>query len=153
MFRNQFTPHDRFLSAPGDPVKVTYSSKWSENGQITLVESGSINIYDEIQSHRDSVDINVLLAKYAKTGDISILNKARSEYMDVVGLPTSIAGFYNLLEDGRRMYDALSSEQKAQFGNSFERFIFTFGSQKPSVPAASAADPTSSMEVNSDVKE
>ena len=147
MFRNQFTPHERFLSAPGDPVKVTYSSKWSENGQITLVESGSINIYDEIQSHRDSVDINVLLAKYAKTGDISILNKATTQFMDVAGLPTSIVGFYNLVEEGRRLYDGLPVDEKSKYNNSFENWIFQYGRQLK-------ADPdTAPVEVTPDVKE
>lgn len=102
MFRTQFTAHDRFLTISGDTEKGLFS-RWLENGTLELVETGSINLYDEIQSHRDSVDINVILAKYAKTGDISILNKVTSQYLDVSGLPTSIAGFYNLLEDGHRL--------------------------------------------------
>ena len=147
MFRNQYTPHDRFLTTPGDTEKKVYSPHWREDGNLELVETGSINIYDEIQSHRDSVDINVLLAKYAKTGDISILNKVTSQYMDVSGLPTSIAGFYNLLEDGRRIFDGLSVEQKSQYNNSFEQFIFTQGRQPKADPVP---DP---VEVITDVKE
>ena len=147
MFRTQYTEHDRFLTTPGDTVKKVYSPRWREDGNLELVETGSINIYDEIQSHRDSVDINVLLAKYAKTGDVSILNKVTSQYMDVSGLPTSIAGFYNLLEDGRRLFDGLSVEQKSKYNNSFEQFIFTQGRQPKADPVPAP------VEVTSDVKE
>jgi len=91
MFRTQYTAHDRFLTTSGDTEKKVYSQSWREDGNLELVETGSINLYDEIQSHRDSVDINVILAKYAKTGDVSILNKVTSQYLDVSGLPTSIA--------------------------------------------------------------
>ena len=147
MFRTQYTEHDRFLTTSGDTVKKVYSPRWCEDGNFELVETGSINIYDEIQSHRDSVDINVLLAKYAKTGDVSILNKVTSQYMDVSGLPTSIAGFYNLLEDGRRLFDGLSVEQKSEYNNSFEQFIFSQGRQPKADPVPAP------VEVTSDVKE
>ena len=98
MFRTQYSDRVRFTAAPGDPVKKTFTSKWREDGMIELVETGSINIYDEIQSHKDSVDINVLLSKYAKTGHLEILNRAKTQFMDVAGLPNSIVGFYNLVE-------------------------------------------------------
>ena len=147
MFRTQYTAHDRFLTTSGETEKKVYSSRWREDGNLELVETGSINLYDEIQSHRDSVDINVILAKYAKTGDVSILNKVTSQYLDVSGLPTSIAGFYNLLEDGHRLFDGLSVEQKAKYNNSFEQFIFTFGQHSKADPVP---DP---VEVKTDVKE
>lgn len=147
MFRTQYTAHDRFLTSHGNTEKKVYSPRWLENGTLELVETGSINLYDEIQSHRDSVDINVILAKYAKTGDISILNKVTSQYLDVTGLPTSIAGFYNLLEDGHRLFDGLSVEQKAKYNNSFEQFIFTLGQHPKADPVP---DP---VEVITDVKE
>ena len=114
---------------------------------MELVETGSINIYDEIQSHRDSVDINVLLAKYAKTGDISILNKATTQFMDVAGLPTTIVGFYNLVEEGRRLYDGLPVDEKSKYNNSFENWIFQYGRQLKADPVPAP------VEVTPDVKE
>ena len=75
--------------------------------------------------------------------------------MDVSGLPTSIAGFYNLLEDGRRLFDGLSVEQKSKYNNSFEQFIFSQGRQPKADPVpAPVADPVPApVEVTSDVKE
>ena len=147
MFRNQYTEHDRFLTTPGDTVKKVYSPRWLENGTIELVETGSINIYDEIQSHKDSVDVNVLLAKYAKTGDLKILNKATTQFMDVAGVPTTIVGFYNLVEEGRRLYDGLPVDEKSKYNNSFENFIFQYGRLPKADPVP---DPE---EVIPDVKE
>lgn len=147
MFRTQYTERVKFLTAPGDPVKKVYSSRWLENGNLELVETGSINIYDEIQSHKDSVDINVLLAKYAKTGDLEILNKATTQFMDVAGLPTTIVGFYNLVEEGRRLYDGLPVDEKSKYNNSFENFIFQYGRQPKADPAPAP------VEVTPDVKE
>ena len=147
MFRTQYTPHDRFLTTPVDTVKKVYSPRWLENGTIELVETGSINIYDEIQSHKDSVDINVLLAKYAKTGDLKILNKATTQFMDVAGVPTTIVGFYNLVEEGRRLYDGLPVDEKSKYNNSFEIFIFQYGRLPKADPVP---DPE---EVIPDVKE
>lgn len=147
MFRTQFSERVKVITASGDPIKKVFSPRWREDGNLELVETGSINIYDEIQSHKDSVDINVLLAKYAKTGDLEILNKATTQFMDVSGLPTSIVGFYNLVEDGRRLYDGLPADEKSKYNNSFENFIFQFGRQPQadSVPAP--------VEVTPDVKE
>lgn len=147
MFRTQYSEHVKVLTATGDPIKKVYSPRWREDGNLELVETGSINIYDEIQSHKDSVDINVLLAKYAKTGDLEILNKATTQFMDVSGLPTSIVGFYNLVEDGRRLYDGLPADEKSKYNNSFENFIFQYGRQPQADPAPVP------MEVTPDVKE
>lgn len=150
MFRTLYSERIRFTTTPGDPIKKTYSPKWREDGNFELVETGTINIYDEIQSHKDSVDINILLAKYAKTGDLNILNKARTEFMDVAGLPTSIVGFYNLVEDGRRIFDGLPVEEKQKYNHSFENFIFTFGKSKSE---DKPIEPIKNPEVTNDVKE
>lgn len=144
-FRTMASDRVRFISNSGDHTKITYTPRWNDSGKIELVATGQIDTYSEIQSHRDSVDINVLLAKYAQTGDLSILDKVRTQFMDVSGMPTSMAGFYNFVEDGRRMFESLPVDERAKYNNSFEQFIFT--ATKPAVTVPSESVPVIESEV------
>lgn len=144
-FRTINSDRVRFISNSGDHTKTTYTPRWNDSGKIELVATGQIDTYSEIQSHRDSVDINVLLAKYAQSGDPSILNKARTQFMDVSGMPTSMAGFFNLVEDGRRTFDALPVDERAKYNNSFEQFLFNATNSVVAVPAETVPDTESEV--------
>ena len=61
MFDTQYSPHIRVSANPGSPVKVLYSGKYDANGRVVLEKKGEENLYDYIQSFRDSVDLNVIL--------------------------------------------------------------------------------------------
>ena len=86
MFDTQYSPHNRISSNPGSPVKVLYGGKYDANGRVVLEKKGEENLYDYIQSFRDSVDLNVILARFTN-GDVEALNKAQGFYADVTDFP------------------------------------------------------------------
>ena len=89
-YRTQFDKRDRdqFRTNPGRKEYEVYVA--DENGNPVV--SGVRNRYDEIQSHRESVELSVLLQRYA-LGDETALNQRVGEYVDVTDAPSSYAEF------------------------------------------------------------
>lgn len=113
---------ERFRSEHGDPIHITYAPHFDETGHYELVESGKINIYDEIQSHADSVDIHILLKRYAE-GDAGALAKAQGVFMDVTGMPRTYAEMINILNDANAAFLTLPVEERAKYDHSFEVWL------------------------------
>lgn len=106
----------------GSRVKTLYAPEFDDEGRMDLVETGREDLYGFIQSHRDSVDIHVLLKRY-QNGDPAALNRAQAFYMDTTGLPNTHAGWLQRFQEGRNFFDSLPLEVRAKFGHDFNQFI------------------------------
>lgn len=129
MFDTQFTPHDRIVANPGSPVKVLYRGKYDANGRVVLEKNGEENLYDYIQSFRDSVDLNVILARFSN-GDVEALNKAQGFYADVTDFPKNMADALNRINQAEEMFKSLPLETRQQFDCSFEQFLAQSGTEE-----------------------
>lgn len=89
-YRTQYDKRDReaYRTNPGRKEYEVYVA--DEDGNPVV--SGVRNRYDEIQSHRESVELSVLLQRYA-LGDETALNQRVGEYVDVADAPSSYAEF------------------------------------------------------------
>lgn len=123
-----FRKGDRVNSVTGDAWKVLYSPIVHDDGVIELVESGKQNCYEEIQSHKDSVDIHVLLAQY-RNGDTDVLTQRQGVYEDIVGMPKSYAEMFQKIKDGEKAFYQLPVEVRDKFDQSFEKWLIQSGSQ------------------------
>lgn len=121
-FRTQYDPPARFTQEPGSPIKTLYSPKFDENGVMYLVESGKANLYQEIQSHADSVDIHVLLQRYAQ-GDTGVLARVQGAYGDFTQMPHTFAEALNTMIAAEQYFMGLPKDIRAKFNNSFQQFI------------------------------
>lgn len=128
-FRTQFDENERIISNPGSPIKIEYESYFDDKGNLELKESGKSDLYMDIQSHADSVDINVILARYAN-GDEQALNRAQGFYEDVTKMPTSMIDVMNLVMRGENMFNALPVEIKEKFDNNYAAWIASAGSEE-----------------------
>lgn len=128
MFDTQYSPHKRVAANPGSPVKVLYSGKYDANGRVTLEKKGEENLYDYIQSFRDSVDLNVILARFTN-GDVEALNKAQGFYADVTDFPNNMAEALNRINQAEEMFKALPLETRQKFDCSFEQFLAQSGTE------------------------
>lgn len=126
MFDTQYTPHNRIPSNSGSPVKVLYGGKYDANGRVVLEKKGEENLYDYIQSFRDSVDLNVILARFSN-GDVEALNKAQGFYADVTDFPKNLADALNRINQAEEMFKALPLETRQKFDCSFEQFLAQAG--------------------------
>lgn len=127
MFRTQYLKHDRVHVPLGSRVKTLFSPSFDSVGRLSLVESGEANLYAEIQSHRDSVDINVLLSRY-RNGDSDALTAVQGFYGDFTKAPTSFADALNCVIAARQYFDSLPVEARANFGHDFNRFVASMDS-------------------------
>lgn len=123
VFRNQYDNRgDCDCTCHGRTEKPTYTA--NEDG--LPVESGTVNIYDEIQSHRQSVELSTLLQRYAQ-GDVTALNQMEGVYADVVDMPSTYAELFNRVRDAENSFNALPDDVRALFDNSPVSFWQSIG--------------------------
>lgn len=137
-FPTQYHSLGRQISNPGSEVHVIYAPHFDDTGHYELVESGKINIYDEIQSHADSVDIHILLKRYAE-GDAEALSRAQGAFLDVTGMPKTYAEMLNVLNDANQIFLQLPLEERAKYDHSFEVWLSSLSPDAFNPPAASDA--------------
>lgn len=117
-FRTQYDPHDPVYQEPGSPVKLVYSPRYSDDGVLDLVVTGKENIYEFIQSHKESTDIHVLLDRFAN-GETDVLSRMQGFYGDVSDMPKTYAEVLNAVIAGEETFARLPVEVKQRFDNSF----------------------------------
>lgn len=151
-FATQFDDHPRVHVDPGERTKVMYSPYFDKSGVMHLKESGIHDLYAEIQSHADSVDIHVLLQRYAQ-GDVGALARVQGAYGDFTQLPQTFAEALNTMIAAEQYFMGLPVETRAMFGHDFHQFIASMDQPdwtsrlglSPDVPLDSVpATPTSS---------
>lgn len=121
-WRTQFDSHDRVIQKPGSGVKVLYAPKLQEDGTLKLVEAGTDDLYAEIQSHKDSCDIHVLLNRY-QNGDVSALSRIQGVYGDFTEMPKTYADLLNAVLAGEQMFKSLPVDVREKFDHSLEKFM------------------------------
>lgn len=150
----------RVISNKGDYEKVNYVGRLNKSGEIQLVESGVTDMQGYINSFADSVDINILLSKYAN-GDTSALNQRQGDYLDVTQFPTTYAELLNTLNAGKEMFENLPNEIRGKFDYDVNKFISSIGTnewydklalEQPQNAPESILEPTGVAEAK-DVKE
>lgn len=127
-FVTQYRPRIRFISNGGQRERILYQPKFDENGVMDLVESGKEDLYDFIQSHAESVDIHVILARF-QNGDIDALSRVQGAYGDFTNMPTSYAELLNRVNEGQSFFNSLPVDIRAKFNHNFAEFMA--GMDKP----------------------
>lgn len=123
VFRNQYDNRgDCDCTCHGRTEKPIYTA--DEDG--FPVESGTVNLYDEIQSHRQSVELSTLLQRYAQ-GDVTALNKIQGVYADVVDMPSTYSELFERVRDAENSFNALPDDVRALFDNSPVSFWQSIG--------------------------
>lgn len=121
-FKTKYDQHSRVYQHPGNPIKTIYSPRYNERGILDLVPTAEENLYDYIQSHAQSVDIHVILERFA-SGETDILSQLQGFYADASNMPKTYAEVLNAVIAGERAFDHLPIEIKQQFNNSFSEWM------------------------------
>ena len=108
----------KYVSCSGSGERPIFSSVVQNDGSIELVQTGKEDFYGYIQSFAESVDINVLLARYMN-GDIAALNRAQGFYADVTGFPKNNVQLLQIMIDGQRVFDEMPLAYRQRFDNDF----------------------------------
>lgn len=113
-------------SSSGSPVRKIFEGFYDDVGVIRLKEVGRDNIYDYIQSHRDSVDIHVLLSRY-RNGELDALDRIDGIYGDFTAVPSSYAEMLNTVIRGENEFYKLPLEVREKFNHNFGEFVAAMG--------------------------
>lgn len=75
------------------------------------------------QEFKDQCDVNLLVAAFMRTGDASLLEKARGSYLDMTAIPASYQDALNLVIEARNTFDLLPAAVRAQYNNDVQTFL------------------------------
>lgn len=114
--------HPRVNINPGDPDKVLYSPSFDSFGHMELKEVGKESLYQFIQSHKESTDIRVILARFT-AGDTTALARRQMFYADLTEFPTTYADVVNTMHGAEDYFTHLPVEVRAKFGHDFNKFL------------------------------
>lgn len=121
--------HRRFNSNPGSGVVKEYTAQYRQDGVLELVETGEHDLYADIQSHKDSCDLQLIINRYFN-GDPAALSRVQGVYTDVSEMPDNIHQAMQLMDNARRDFDTLPVDIKAKFGNDSNQFLATLGTEQ-----------------------
>lgn len=151
IFKTQYDERDRKHVHPGNPVKVTYSGRYDSKGRVVLEETGKVDLYAEIQSHKDSTDINKMVERFVR-GDTTALSRAQGFFADVTQMPTNLAETLNQIRACEDAFNALPVEVKAKFNHNVTEFLASAGSPEFMAALGLNQQSAAAPEVKEDVK-
>lgn len=126
-FNTQYDKRASVFQEPGSREKIVYSPRYSDDGVLDLVATGKENIYDYIQSHKESVDIHVLLNRFVN-GETDVLQRMQGFYADVTDMPKTYAEVLNAVIVGEETFSRLPVDIKQRFNNSFAVWLSSMDS-------------------------
>lgn len=116
-------------SVPGSGMKDTYKMHVDENGKRELRKFGEYNLYAEIQSYKDSVSIDYILARFMN-GDESALSRAQGIYGDFTEMPRTLAELQQRVIDAEDLFNSLPLDIKEKYNFSASEFFAQLDSDK-----------------------
>lgn len=128
-FATVFDEHQHYYTNAGSPEAPEYVLRVNENGCQELALTGYTNLYDEIQSHADSVDIHKILERF-QNGEVVDFNARPSIYADITEMPKTFAEFYQRMIDCENYFNTLPNEIKEAFNFNCGEFIASIGTDK-----------------------
>lgn len=125
MFRTKYE-RIRVESNPGSNIKVKRAGEYDAKHNIVVKPVGKEDLYSEINSYANSVNIHVLLNRF-KNGDKEALFQRAGAYIDISAMPTNLNDFVALYKSGENFFKTLPAEIKAKFNNNMIEFISKIG--------------------------
>lgn len=126
-FETMYRERKRVHLNPGNPEIPTYRPVLSDSGRLDLIEDGKVNLYLDIQSHKDSCDVNLLIQRF-ESGDITALGTPRDPvYLDVTNMPKTYAELYQQVIDAKNEFDQLPLDLREKFDFDPDKYISQMG--------------------------
>lgn len=142
-------PESTFRSNSGSPFKADKLLQVVD-GRYELVEVGQSNLYNEIQSHKDSCDIYKLLERF-QSGDLSALSKVVGQYMDITDAPKTLAEAYTFVGNAEKFFSKLPLSIRDAYDHDPSKFISDLGSSRCNDLLSKAFGSTEESSVESSV--
>lgn len=128
-FKKQFEQYENAATPSGEKIVYEHREEIGKDGKRRLIKDKAINLYEYIQSSRESCEIETILRR-AREGDPSILNAVNANYLDITDAPSSLAEAQQFVIRTKNEFENLPKEIKFQFDNSAEQYVAQYGTQK-----------------------
>lgn len=119
----------RMTSNPGCRMENEYKVVKDDDGDTILKKVGEYCLYDQIQSYKDSCDLNKIIEKFKITGDPSLLMQKQTFYADVTEYPKSYAEMLQTYQAAKEFFYSLPVDDRAKFNNDPDQFYSSIGSE------------------------
>lgn len=116
----------QFVSNPGSRWYVEKHGEVLPNGNIVLVEDRKIDIQERYNAEYPATTIDNILAN---SNPLDYFGDDGTHGVDCTKIPRTLAEFMQLQIDRKREFDGFSAEVKQRFGNDFNQYLATAGSQ------------------------
>lgn len=113
----------------GDGTAPVYEKRLVD-GRQRLIQTGLTNLFDFVQASKDDTLIYNLIDRFCK-GDVSALAQRVGQYLDVVGLPSTLAEAQQLMIDVQNKFDHLPADVRAKFDNSVNVYVDSIAKSSP----------------------
>lgn len=136
----------RIISNSGQRFKTVFSPTVdTKTGRLTLQETGKVDLYAEIQSHKDSVDIHTLIARY-RNGETDVFMQRPGFYGDITEMPKTYAEMYDIMVKAENSFNALPVDVRRQFDFDFGVYLASLGNFDKTLPTVESDSPESREE-------
>lgn len=120
MFYTRSNTPETISAAAGDRIQTKYQKAVDDKGRPVLVEVGTIDLQEHIQSFAQEVDINRIVSR-AVNGDPSVLQRVQGVYADISGLPSNVHELQTFYKDAEEAFSKL--DPALTHGMSFSEFM------------------------------
>lgn len=114
---------------PGTGLYNEYSITIDEDGHKSVKKTGETDLYAKIQESLSSVLIENII-KRAELGDPGALDKYKTQFVDTIGLPDTLAQAQQSIINITKIFEKLPIEIKKEYNFAPEQFVADFGSNK-----------------------
>lgn len=136
---------------PGNRKKSLFTPRF-DGTKITLVESGTIDIQDEINSYAPYSDLRYMLSRL-KVGDSSVFKSQPALYGDFTSIPDNAVDAVNLLHDVERRFATLSEDERSACNNDWRVYLANLFNNQPVTPAVDAVSDVTKEVIKEEIHE
>lgn len=130
MWPTQFDKRERYICNSGSRFVEIYHpviDKETGHYELEVDPMQTKDIYEEIQSYKDSCDIHKIVERY-RAGDVDVLQRVQGMYGDLTVVPKNIFEFKEMEARLCESFDQLPVDVKQKFDNSYLQFAMSAGS-------------------------
>lgn len=128
-FRTPVDDPKEIITPSGEKLEDVWAMKLDEKGNEVFYIEGQTNIYEKTQAYLEETKIENILQRCIDTGDPTILNKVRGQYLDVSEMPNNIFEAHAQIEKAKEIFNELPLETRKKYDFSFDKYLADFGSE------------------------
>lgn len=122
-FYSLTNPRDVIPVPSGFAEQPVFMEKLDEDGNMHLEVVSMTNVYEKIQASKDATNVNNIVRRLGGIDMVAQAYPNKGQFIDVVGMPTSLIEAEKVLSNFENQFKALSPEVRKQFNNNPFEFV------------------------------